>query len=340
MINIIIYLVSVLIINLLIFKANYLPNYTGNKHQSFTDKKNVPLAGGIYVLIITFVLFYQKIDLLICSSIIFLIGFAGDKNYLISPKKRLILQILTVTLFVYLFNLLITNSRVEFLDNLLSISYFSFIFSIFCILVLINGSNFIDGLNGLLLGYSIIVLYAVFKIDLLNQIGFNQNDIYFLFFTLLFLLIINYFNFFFLGDSGSYLIGLILSFILISLYNLNSLTISPYFIILLLWYPCFENLFSIIRKIKKDISPINADNKHLHQLLFLFFEYKFNIKKNYLNPLISILINMFNFIIIYSASGHPSNTKYQVGYLIICILLYLILYLILNQKLKLILNKK
>ncbi len=340
MINTIIYSLSVLIINLLIIKTNYLPNYTGNKHQSFTNKKNVPLAGGIYVLIIIFILFNQKIDLLICSAIIFFIGFAGDKNYLVSPKKRLILQIVTVAIFVHLFNLLITNSRVDFLDNLLSISYISFIFSIFCILVLINGSNFIDGLNGLLLGYSIIVLYAVFKIDLLNQIGFNQNDIYFLFFAIFFLLILNYFSFFFLGDSGSYLIGLILSFILISLYNLNSLTISPYFIILLLWYPCFENLFSIIRKIKRDISPIDADNKHLHQLLFLFFQYKLNIKKNYLNPLVSFLINLFNFIIIYSASNHPSNTKYQVGYLIMCVLLYLILYLFLNKKFKLILNKK
>jgi len=168
MINIIIYLVSILIINLLIIKNNYLPNYTGNKHQSFTDKKKVPLAGGIYILTIIIILFYQKIDLLICSAIIFFIGFAGDKNYLISPKKRFILQIATVAVFVYLFDLLISNSRIDFLDNLLSISYISFIFSIFCILVLINGSNFIDGLNGLLLGYFIIVLYAVFKIDLLS----------------------------------------------------------------------------------------------------------------------------------------------------------------------------
>ena len=99
---------------------------------------------------------------------------------MVSPTKRLILQIATVSIFVYLSDLSISDSRIDFLDNLLSISYISFIFSIFCILVLINGSNFIDGLNGLLLGYFIIVLYAVFKIDLLNQIGLNQNDIFFL----------------------------------------------------------------------------------------------------------------------------------------------------------------
>ena len=340
MIDIIIYLLSVLIINLLIKKTNFLPNYTGNKHQAFTNKENVPLAGGIYILIIFFILFNQKIDLLICSSIIFFIGFAGDKNYLVSPTKRLILQIATVAIFVYIFDLSISDSRIDFLDKILGVSYIAYLFSIFCILILINGSNFIDGLNGLLLGYFTIVLFIVFKIDLLNQIGLNQPDLFFLFFTLIFLLILNYFNFFFLGDSGSYLIGLLLSFILISLYNLNLSTISPFFIILLLWYPCFENLFSIIRKNKKGISPINADNKHLHQLLFLFFQFKLNVKKDYLNPLVSFLINLFNFIIIYFASSHPSNTKYQVGYLIICILSYLILYLFLNKKFKLILNKK
>ena len=52
--------------------------------------------------------------------------------------------------------------------------------------------------------------------------------------------------------------------------NNNNYFISPYFIALLLWYPAFENLFSIIRKriVKKD--PLKPDNLHFHQLLFNF----------------------------------------------------------------------
>ena len=124
----------------------------------------------------------------------------------------------------------------------------AYIFASFCILVLINGSNFMDGLNSLLLGYLIIILFIIFKLDLLNQIGLNQDKIYFLFSILFFIMIMNYFNLLFLGDSGSYLIGLFSSFLIISIYNLNLNSISPYFIIVLVWYPCFENLFSIIRK--------------------------------------------------------------------------------------------
>ena len=44
------------------------------------------------------------------------------------------------------------------------------------------------------------------------------------------------------------------------------------FLLYSLWYPCFENLFSIIRKFNFKKSPISPDNKHLHQLLFIFLK--------------------------------------------------------------------
>ena len=70
------------------------------------------------------------------------------------------------------------------------------------------------------------------------------------FFYLLFVLyLFNFFNQLYLGDSGSHILGLIFSFIVISFYKLDQL-VSPYYIILLLWYPCFENLFSILRKFR------------------------------------------------------------------------------------------
>tara|TARA_B100001029_G_C15040205_1_gene443054 strand:- start:55 stop:1077 length:1023 start_codon:yes stop_codon:yes gene_type:complete len=340
MIKIILYFISILVINFFLKKIKYLPNYSGHSHQVFTNAKNIPLTGGIYILIILFIIFFNNINLLIFSSIMFFIGFTSDKNILVSPAKRLITQILTVTFFVYAFDLLISDSRVDFFNLLLENIYFSYFFSIFCILILINGANFIDGLNGLLLGYFIIVLYIIFKIDLFYQLQLNQNDILFVFISLIFLLILNYLSIFFLGDSGSYLIGIILSYLLISLYNLHQNFISPYFIILLLWYPCFENLFSIIRKNKKGISPINADNKHLHQLLLIYFKNKFNLKNSYINSLVSICINAFNLTILILASLHPDNTKYQIFFIGICILTYLSLYNFLNIKYKLTSKKK
>ena len=71
---------------------------------------------------------------------------------------------------------------------------------------------------------------------------------------------------------------------------------SPFFIVLLLWYPCFENLFSIIRKYRLNLSPLNSDNKHFHQLLFYFIKKKFNLSALTSNNLGSIFINTLTII--------------------------------------------
>ncbi len=333
MINILLFIVLTIITNIIINNLNLIPNYSGNDHQTFANEGNVQLSGGIYILIMFIILFFNKLILISFFFSIFLIGLASDKNLLVSPKKRLILQIITVLSFVYVFNLRIFETRVELINSFLSYNLIAYIFASFCILVLINGSNFIDGLNSLLLGYFMIVLFILFKLNLLNQIGLNPDKIDFLFSILCFLILLNYLNFLFLGDSGSYLIGLFLSFLIISIYNLNLNSISPYFIIVLVWYPCFENLFSIIRKKLNKLSPTHADHKHLHQLIFVFAKKILNIEKKYLNSIVSIFINLFNLIVLYFASLHYNNSTIQISILVFCITIYLIFYFFLIKKL-------
>ena len=83
-----------------------------------------------------------------------------------------------------------------------------------------------------------------------------------------------------MGDSGTYAIALLIGIYLIKFNFLNDI-ISPYYVAVMLWYPAFENLFSLLRRIigKKNISK--ADNFHLHQLTYLFFEIKKNFQKKY-----------------------------------------------------------
>ena len=82
-----------------------------------------------------------------------------------------------------------------------------------------------------------------------NVIGLNL-DILFVSTCLVSLSVIYIFNFFgkiYLGDGGAYLISFVAGVILIKFSNDNYL-VSPYYIVALLWYPAYENLFSIIRK--------------------------------------------------------------------------------------------
>ena len=80
-----------------------------------------------------------------------------------------------------------------------------------------------------------------------SKVIINVNQIMILFYIVTFLFLLNIFNYLYLGDAGSYLIGFLFGYFLLEMNDLNPL-ISPYFIALLLWYPAFENLFSIIRK--------------------------------------------------------------------------------------------
>ncbi len=158
------------------------------------------------------------------------------------------------------------------------------------------------------------------------ELGIYQNKLNYFLLFLLFVSVLNIFNQLYLGDSGAYVLGFITSVILISIYKIN-IQISPFFIILLLWYPCFENLFSIIRKFKIKRSPILADNKHLHQLLFNFLQSKIKCKKIYLNNLTSLIILSYNSIIFLLAIKNIYNTQYQIILILCNILIYTFFYL-------------
>ena len=118
----------------------------------------------------------------------------------------------------------------------------------------------------------------------------------------------------FLGDGGSYLISFVAGVILIKFSNDNYL-ISPYYIMALLWYPAYENLFSIVRKKILKKSPSTPDNKHLHQLIFLYLHESFNINKNFSNLISGITIclyNLFYFFMIFDWYFFTATLVYSI----------------------------
>ena len=249
-------------------KKKFFLNYKKDAHQKFASDETIPLFGG-YIVIISFVVFDFTYDFFIkiIFVLMFLLGILSDVKKLHSPPLRLFIQILLIFIFLFFSNLQLISTRIDLLDYLLSNYYFNILFTSFCILILINGSNFIDGLNGLLLGYYIIVTIILLSSSINLDVYFIEDFLNKFIFILIILLILNLSNKLYLGDSGSYTLGFIFSTFLINLYLVNNL-ISPYFVILLLWYPCFENLFSILRKFRFKKSPTYPDNKHLHQLIF------------------------------------------------------------------------
>ena len=235
-------------------------------------------------------------------------------------------------LYILLFNNFVSSIRIDFFDGLLNIFIIKLFFTSFCLLVLINGTNFMDGVNTLVVGYFILVFSNLLYLS--NVFNFNL-DTSFVSICLVSLSGIYIFNFLgkmFLGDGGSYLISFVAGIILIKFSNDNFL-VSPYYIVALLWYPAYENLFSIIRKKILKKSPSTPDNEHLHQLIFLYLNKSFNIDKNLSNLLSGIMICTYNllfFIIIFDWYFFTATLVYSV---LLNVFLYNLLYFFLKAQL-------
>ena len=247
---------------LLIDKKNY------SKHKKLIkgNSGSTSLCGGIIIFFSSVVFFQDLVLLNLFGFLLLLIGLFSDNNKITSPTIRIIAQLIVLTSFVYIANLNLNDLRIGLLNEILKIELIGIIFTTFCILVLVNGSNFLDGLNTLLVGYYILV--CSFLIILSKNYGLNIDDNIFL--LLIFLIIIYSFNFFgkfYLGDSGSYLISFYMAYFMIK-FSLNNESVSPYFICLFLWYPAFENLFSILRRIRLSKKVYLPDQKHLHQMIY------------------------------------------------------------------------
>ena len=261
-----------------IFALNYfftrIPFFKDNKkifkHKSFINQKtNPPFSGGaILVLLFLFFLPNEYIYFKIFLVIFFLLGLISDTNIIESPNTRFFLQLLFILVFIESFQITINSVRIEFFDYLLQYHVFSVFFSCFCLMVLINGSNFIDGVNTLAIGYYLIVFISItFFTNIFDNVSLNKDLFITLIFILFCLFILNFLELLYLGDNGSYLISFLAGVILIYL-SIQSDKISPYYIMNLLWLPAYENLFSIIRKLKSKKSAFNPDNLHLHHLIF------------------------------------------------------------------------
>ena len=325
---------TILIFNFLFNKFDLIKDKKDTSfHKKFIENKfEPPFSGGIFIVFTIIIYLNISVIFKFFFLTIFLIGFFSDLNLFKSINLRFYLQLISVVLIVYFLDLYIHSIRIEFFDDLLNNYLFKVFFTTFCILILINGSNFLDGVNTLLIGYYALVLYFISSIDGKNIGLINDDFINLLIFSLLILLLLNCFNLLILGDNGSYIISVFVGIYLIDLAN-NNVLISPYFIMNLLWYPAYETLFSIIRKVLTKKSALSPDNLHLHQLVYLYLKDKISYKYH-ANSFTGILINMYNLVIFYFASQDYSNTKYQLLLFCFSFVVYNFLYLVFKSNLK------
>ena len=225
--------------------------------------------------------------IIICSSIIIFLTILEDIKYFLSPKLRLTILFFVSTIYVFfaeLPNIKISNI---FIDRQNIIIFYSLY--ILSLMMIMNGFNFIDGLNGLSSFNFITIFISIYFLADLYQDEEIKNWSIFIILLSLFFLVLNFpFGKFFLGDSGSYLYAFLSGSTTIMLFDRNAE--APTLLALLVFaYPITEIVFSIIRKSLKKFSPMAPDNLHIHQLIFN----KLNGNKKFRNNLASLLMAFF-----------------------------------------------
>ena len=248
---------------------------------------NIPRLGGVVTYICLWGFIIVETDLvllqtsLICILPMMFITFKEDLFYNVSYQIRLFG--LTLSSFCLIFFTVTNFPEINFLpmiSNVFDYKIFNIIFFTICIVVLANGSNFIDGMNGLC---SFFFLGAMFSCIYLSYIqGDTENGklmfVYAL--TLIPFITLNFpFGKMFLGDAGAFLYAMLIGIWVVNFFGMHS-TISSWNAILIFFYPTTEVLYSFIRKIYQKKSPFYPDRKHLHLLIYDYFNKTFNAKKS------------------------------------------------------------
>ena len=175
------------------------------------------------------------------------------------------------------------------------------------------------------------VIFILLKLGLLNELSIKYDFINYLILFTIIIILLNLCNYLMLGDAGAYILSFFVGYLII-ICHISNPNISPYFFITLLWYPCYENLFSIIRKLKSKLSPLIPDNNHLHQLIYIRFKKKIIRSQLIANNISSLIISLVNFIIILISSLNPYSSFYQIKLIIFSMFLYSIVFIIIKKR--------
>ena len=232
-------------------------------------------------------------------------------NNIISSKIKLFFQTIII-IFIFLINqnLIFQINSVEILSSFPNVLLINlFLSTIFC-LAFMNASNMSDGANGLLSGIAILSSFILYK---------ETNNEIFLYLTQIiggFFVVNTVYGRIYLGDTGSYLIGVYLC--LIGFYFTQNLNYSLGFFACILSYPCLEFLQTVARRIKNKKNILIYDDYHLHNLLFRNLDLA-KINSHYKNSFIGIIINfIFTLpgLLIYLYIGNTYSYIYWVIFLI------------------------
>ncbi|MDZ4666331.1 MAG: MraY family glycosyltransferase [bacterium] len=245
------------------------------------------------------------------ALILLFFGGLKDDIIILSPMKKLYIQLLAAGLITSFTDIKITD-----LHGVFGLSEIPLIASIaltmFMIIVITNSVNLIDGVDGLA-GSLALIISLTFGYLFYNQ---GEMDWMLISFSLSGALLgFLFFNFspakIFMGDAGSLTVGFLISIFTIHFIESNSpsmgnfyrLKSAPGIALAILVVPLYDTLRVFILRAMNRTSPFKADKNHLHHWL---------IKNGQSHSRVALILSTVNILFILIAMALKENAAYIV----------------------------
>jgi len=266
--------------------------FLDNPNERSAAEYPIPTLGGISIFL-SFIfaatiglseeVMPELVYIIIAVLIMFFVGLKDD-ILTISARKKLVAQFITAGMIIFFAKIRFTN-----LHGFLGMGEIGMvpgvILTFFAIIVIINAFNLMDGIDGLCAGLSMLAAtafgtwffisghfnYAILSFSLVGGIsGFFYYNVY------------GNKNRIFMGDTGSLILGTIMSVIVIQFNEFNidqtlpfAIASAPAVSFGILIYPLIDTLRVFTIRLLQFKSPFVADKNHLHhRLLTLGFSHR------------------------------------------------------------------
>lgn len=241
----------------------------------------IPLIGGISVFLGVFLTGYLFLDqptfirfFMIGGGLMVFLG-AIDDRYDISPRFRLVGQVIIASIFVYGLDLHLAS-----FGNLLGLGevfcgWLGYPLAILSLVGVVNAFNMLDGIDGLIGSLGVVSFLSLsYLFGAAGHVNLAMLCIVFVGALLSFLV----FNIWgkagsdrlgkvFMGDAGSMLVGLSVGVLLICGAQGESVAFKP---VTALWFVLLPmtDMFTIMyRRVRRGKSPVAPDRTHIHHIL-------------------------------------------------------------------------
>lgn len=233
--------------------------------------------------------------------IIFFVGIKDD-ILIIAPLTKMIGQILSASIFIFFADIRITN--LHGFSDIFELPYWiSILLTFFVYLVIVNAINFIDGIDGLASGIGIVIFLSFgvyFHWAGQQSLAILAAGMIGGLFAFFWFNVYGEDNKIFMGDTGSLLMGTVISILVIYFNEMNKVPDTPYFVhsapsvsFGILAIPLYDMLRVMFIRIGLGRSPLKPDRNHIHhKLLRLGFSHA---RSTYILIAVSIFFSAFSF---------------------------------------------